>query len=325
MKAFKSLIAAAIAATFAWSCPTMAQDFPAKPIKIVLPYPAGTGPDAVMRQVAEKLTQRWRQPVTIENRPGANGWTAVDAVKTAAPDGYTLMQVDNLLFGLQPHVFRKLSFDPVRDFEPVAPLYQTNFFVVVPANSNWRNIADLTAAAKAKEGGLTYGSSGVASHMHIGGTMLETATGVKMTHVPVRDTPQVFVSVANGEIAWAFGTASTSGPMYRAQKVKYLAIAAPTRHPSFPDVPTIAEAGGPPDFELKACIALFAPHGTPKPVIDRINAEITQILSEPDVRERMVAVGFSPWMSSPAELANTLNNDQKLFGEVARREKISLD
>lgn len=325
MKVLKVVAVAAIAAALGWIGLVTAQNFPTRPVRVVLPYPAGTGPDAVMRQVGERLTQRWGQPVTIENRAGANGWTAAEAVKRAAPDGYTLIQGDNLLFALQPFVFRRLPFDPVRDFEPVAPLYQTHFFLVVPANSSWRNLPDLLMAARARNGSLTYGSSGVASHMHLGGAMLEGATGVTMTHVPVRETPQVFVSVANGEIDWAFGTASTTGPMYRAQRIRYLAIAAPTRHPSFPDVPTMAEAGGPPELELKAWIALFAPRGTPRPIVDRINAEIAQVLSEPEIRERMNAVGFTPWAGSPEELARTVTHDQQVLGDVARRERISFD
>jgi tripartite-type tricarboxylate transporter receptor subunit TctC len=324
MRSFKAFITT-LAAGIALASPVLAQTFPSKPVTVVLPYPAGTGPDAVMRMVGDKLSQKWGQPVTIENRAGANGWTAVNAVKKAAPDGYTLLQTDNLAFGLQPHVFTKLPFDPVKDFDPVAPLYQTNYFVVVSADSPWKSVPDLIAAAKAKEGAVTYGSSGVASHMHLGGAMLEGATGAKMTHVPVKDTPQVFVSVANGEIGWAFGTASTSGPMYRAHKVKYLALAAPKRHPSFPDVPTVAEAGGPPDFELKAWIALFAPHGTPKAIVDQINADVATALAERDVAERMAAVGFTPWVDTPAALTETLKSDDKLFGDVAKREKISLD
>jgi tripartite-type tricarboxylate transporter receptor subunit TctC len=325
MRALKILAVTAMAAAFALPFQAHAQSFPDKPVKVILPFPAGTGPDAVMRQVADKLTHWWGQPVTIDNKPGANGWTAVEAAKRSAPDGYTILQIDNLLFALQPHIFRKLPFDPIKDFEPVSPLYSTHYFVTVAADSSWNNLSDLSAAAKAKSGALTYGSSGVASHMHLGGAMLERATGTKMTHVPNKDTPQNFVSVANGEISWAFGTASTSGPMYRAGKIKYLALSAPQRHPNFPNVPTVAEALGLPNFELKSWVALFTPHGTPKPVVDRINADVTKALAEPDIRERMTAVGFTPWAASPAELARALADDSKLFGEIAKVENISLD
>jgi len=320
----RALVAATAAATAAGAAPASAQTFPAKPVRIAMPYPAGTGPDVVQRVINEKLSQRWSQPVTVENRPGANGWTAVEAVKRAAPDGHTLLQTDNLQFGLQPFVFRRLPFE-FQDFEPVAGIYQTHYFVTVAANSPWTNVADLIAAARARNGALTYGSSGVASHMHLGGVMLEGANNVRMTHVPVRDTPQVFVAIANGELGWAFGSPATTGPMYRAQRVKYLAISAPTRHPNFPNVPTVREAGGPPDFELKAWIALFAPRGTPRPVADRINAEVTQLLPDPEVRERLSSLGVLPWAVSPEQLSQTVRDDQRVFGELARRERISLD
>jgi tripartite-type tricarboxylate transporter receptor subunit TctC len=146
MRVLKAFVAA-ILVTAAWTCPAMAQNYPDKPVKVILPFPAGTGPDAVMRQVADKLTRWWGQPVTIDNRPGAHGWTAVEAAKKSAPDGYTMLQIDNLLFALQPHVFRSLPFDPIKDFEPVSPLYSTHYFVTVAANSSWNKMSDLVAAA----------------------------------------------------------------------------------------------------------------------------------------------------------------------------------
>ena len=154
--------------------------------------------------------------------------------------------------------------------------------------------------------------------------MLEGASGVQMTHVPYKETPQVFVSVANGDLGWAFGSASTAGAMYRAQKVKFIALAAPQRHPSFPDVPTISEAGGP-NIELKSWVALYAPRGTPKPIIDRVNADIQKALAEPDVQERLMSVGFSPWPGPAADVAKALQEDTQLYGEVARRTNISLE
>jgi tripartite-type tricarboxylate transporter receptor subunit TctC len=324
MKALKFFAATAMAAA-AFVSPALAQTFPDKPVKVIIPWPAGGGADAGMRLVADKLSRWWGQPITVENRSGANGWTAVEAVKKSAADGYNILVMDNLLFALQPHVFRKLPFDPIKDFEPAASLYNTHFFVTVPANSSWKNLSDLVAAAKAKEGELTYGSSGVASHMHLGGAMLERITGTKMTHVPNKDITQNFVSVANSEISWAFGTASTSGPMYRAGKIKYLAVSAPQRYPGFPDIPTVAEALRVPEFELKSWVALFVPRGTPKPVIERINSDVTKALAEPDVRDRMMAIGLAPWGAKPAEIAKALDDDTKLFGEVSKRENILLD
>lgn len=323
MRSFKLLAAAALALA-ATTLPGAAQTYPTKPVRIIMPYPTGTGPDTFMRLIGEKLQAMWGQPINYENRPGANYWAAAEAAKKAPKDGYTLLQSENFMLGLQPHVFKKLPFDPVKDFDPVAPLYQAFFFVVAPADAPWKNIPDLVASAKSKDGAMTYGSSGVASHMHMGGALLASKTGVKMTHVPVKETPQVFTSVANGEISWSFGTASTAGPMLRANKVKYLAIAAPERHPAYPDVPTIVEAGGPP-IEVKAWVALFAPAGAPRDVIAKINADVTKVLEMPDIRERMVSVGFVPWTGTPDYLAKTLAEDSKVLGEIAKSQNIQLD
>jgi tripartite-type tricarboxylate transporter receptor subunit TctC len=325
MGAIKPFIAAAIAAAMLFSVPAVAQDFPEKPVNVILPYPTGTGPDTVMRLVGEKLTEYWGQPITIENRPGANYWSAVGALKKAKPDGYTLFQTENWMIALQRHIFKTLPYDPDKDFEPVAPMFQANFFLTVPAESPWKTVADVVAAAKAKDGELAYGSSGVGGSMHMGGAKLEQATGIKMTHVPVKETPQVFVQIANGELSLAFGTASTAGPMLRANKVRFLAIADKARNPNFPDIPTFAEAGGPADFVHKSWLALFAPEGTPKPIIDKINGAVTRALQEPVIREKLAAMGFTAWTSTPEELAKTLADESQLMGEIAKSQNISLD
>jgi tripartite-type tricarboxylate transporter receptor subunit TctC len=320
----RTLVAATLSTAAAKAAPASAQTFPARPVRVTMPFPAGTGPDVVQRAINEKLNQRWGQPVIVDNRPGGNGWIAVDAVKRATPDGYTILQTDNLQFGLQPFVFSRLPFE-VQDFEPVAGLYQTYFFLTVVANSPWTSVADLVAAARARNGNMTFGSSGVASHMHLGGVMLEGAHGMRMTHVPFRDTPQVFVSIASGQLDWAFGTPATTGPIYHAQRVKYLAISGPTRHPNFPDVPTVREAGGPPDFDLKSWVGLFAPRGTPRAIIERLNGEVTQVLADPDVRARLSTLGVLPWPATAEQVAQTMRDDQRVFGEIAQRERISLD
>ena len=153
--------------------PVAAQTFPARPVRTVLPYSAGSGPDAVVRQVGEKLSREWGQQMLVDNKPGANGWLAAGEVKRAAPDGYTLLTVDATHMTLQPNLYKQMPFDPVKDFEPVAALYSTNFFVVVGANSPWKNLSELLAAAKAKKGQLTYGTWGMGSVAHVGTAMLE--------------------------------------------------------------------------------------------------------------------------------------------------------
>jgi tripartite-type tricarboxylate transporter receptor subunit TctC len=315
-----SLSMAAVLPTSAW-----AQAFPSKPVKFILPFPAGTGPDSVMRLVGEKLGKIWNTPVIIDNRPGGNGWIAVEAAKRSPADGYTFLQVDASYMTIQPHLYKKMPFDPFRDFEPVVPMYRTNYFIVVAADSKWKSVADLAAAAKEAKGQLTYGSSGVGSQLHVNAAILETALGLPMTHIPIKDTPQIYVSIARGDIAWAFGTAATVGPLAKSGKVKLLALAAPQRHPSYPDIPTVREAGGPASVEARTWVALFAPTGVPKPIAERVNADVIRVMSEPDIRERLDAVGFAAWAGSPAQLRKVMDEDYQQFGEVIKSLKISLD
>ena len=179
LKMTNLLAAATLLATCALA-PVAAQTYPVKPVRAVLPYSAGSGPDSVMRSVGERITRDWGQQLVVDNKPGANGWLAIGETKRALPDGYTLMTVDSTHMTLQPHLYKQLPFDPVKDFEPVAPLYRTNFFIVVGANAPWKNVTELLAAAKAKGGYLTYGSWGIGSVAHVGTAMFEHATGAKM-------------------------------------------------------------------------------------------------------------------------------------------------
>jgi tripartite-type tricarboxylate transporter receptor subunit TctC len=302
-----------------------AQTFPQKPVRVVLPYSAGSGPDAVVRQVGEKLGQAWGQQVIVDNKPGSNGWISTGEVKRAAPDGHTLLTVDATHMTLQPTLYKTLPFDPVKDFEPVAPLYHTNFFVVVGANAPWKTMTELLADAKAKGGRMTYGTWGYGSVAHVGAAMLESATGTQMTHVPFKELPLLYTSVANGEVDWAFGTAATVAPLVQAKKVRLLAYAAPARMAGHDAVPTMGEAGGPAGFELGTWVALYAPKGTPRPVIERINAAVNKALGEPDVKGRLAGFGFQPWAAPSADITRSADADTRRYGAIVRQASISLD
>ncbi|WP_255406791.1 tripartite tricarboxylate transporter substrate binding protein [Rhodoferax sp. OV413] len=303
----------------------MAQTFPTKPVRSVAPYSPGSGPDAVMRILSDRLSRSWGQQLVIDNKPGANGFIAIADAKRATPDGYTVLQVDNTHMALAPHLFKQLPYDPVKDFEPVAPVYFTNFFVVVAANSPWKDMGDLIKAAKAAPGDITYGSWGIGSVAHVGAAMLEAATDTKMVHVPFKDMGNVYTSVATGDIKWAFGTAATAGPMYQAKKVKFLAFAAPKRLPGYADVPTVSEAGGPAGFEVKTWVGLFAPTGTPKAAIDKMNADVGKVMATAEVKERLATFGFEPFVGAPGELTKAMERDSRMFSEIVKRAKISLD
>jgi len=309
----------------ALSAPAIGQPYPNKSLRIITPFSTGSGPDSVLRLLGEKMAKDLGQSVVIDNRPGASGFIALEAAKRAAPDGYTLVQMDDTHMALLPHLYKKIPYDVARDFEPVGTLFRTYFFVVVPANSTWNNMTDLVAAAKAKPGELTYGSWFIGSPGHVGAVLLESATGIRMTHVPFKETPLVYQSVASGDVAWAFGTAGSAGPLFRAGKVKFLAVAAPQRLPGYTDVPTVAEAGGPANFEVRAWVALQAPRGTPAAAVTRINESLARALADPDVREKLSVFAFEPYASSPADIIKAIEADSKKYAEVVKRAKISID
>ncbi|HVF65362.1 MAG TPA: tripartite tricarboxylate transporter substrate binding protein [Casimicrobiaceae bacterium] len=325
MKAIPMIRSLLTAALCSFALSVSAQTFPVKPVRIITPFPAGSGPDTVLRVVGEKLQKAWGQSVVVDNRPGANGFIAIEAAKKATPDGHTLVQMDDPQMSLQPHLYKNIPYNPVRDFEPVATLFRTYFFVVVPATSAWKNMQDLVAAAKKRPGELTYGSWFVGSPGHIGGAQLEAATGTQMVHVPFKEMSQLFGAVANNDVGWSFGSAASAGPLYKAGKVRFMAVAAPKRVAGYESVPTIVEAGGPADFEVKAWVALFAPAGTPQVVIARIQQDVANALTEPDVRERLAAIGFEPFTIPPAEMRKLMEADARRYGDIVKRAKISIE
>ncbi len=304
---------------------THAQNYPNKPIKFVTPFSAGSGPDVALRTLTDKMSKDLGQPVIVENKPGGNGFIALQAAKAAPADGYTVAQMDDGHISLLPLLYKNIPYNVSKDFEPVGTMFKTYFFVTTATTSPWKNMADLIAAAKAKPGEMNYGSWSIGSPGHIGGEILEEAAGVKMVHVPFKETPMVYQSVANGDVQWAFGTAGSSGPMYRAKKVKYLAIAAPKRNALFPDVPTVAEAGGPTNFELGAWVGLAVPKGTPGDIIARLNASIAKALSEADVKEKFAGFGFDTFTSKPQDIPKLIEADEKRFSQVVKRAKISIE
>jgi tripartite-type tricarboxylate transporter receptor subunit TctC len=320
---FGRLVGGLAAALFAAAA--HAQQYPTKPVKVITPFPAGSGPDSALRVVADKLSKNWGQQVLVENRPGANGFIALGAAKAAPADGYTLAQVSSAQLTTHPLVYKSLPYDPVKDFQPITPLFRNHFFVVVATNSPWKNVGELIAAAKAKPGAINYGSEFIGSPGHLGSALLESATGTQMTHVPFKETTQLFTAVGTGDVQWAFGTAGTAGATVRSGKAKFLALAAPKRLPQFADVPTVAESGGPAGFEVAAWTGLLAPRGTPKAVVHKIGQDIAKALTEPDVRERFAGFGYEGFPHPPAEMAATMEADRKLYGDVIKRNNISLD
>jgi len=300
-------------------------DFPNKPVSLVTPFPAGSGPDAVLRIVSEKLSKIWNQPVTVVNRPGGNGFVAVDATQRAAPDGYTLLQLDSEHLSALPYLYKTRNFTPFNLYDPVAPIFKTSFMVAVPSTSKWQNLRDLVAAAKAAPGRVSYGSWSVGSPGHLGGERMELLTQTEMNHVPFKEMSQLFTNVGNGEIDWSMATIPSSAGVYKAGKLRYLAVAAPARLPQMPDVPTAAEAGGPANFEVNSFVVLLAPKGIAPALRSKIHADMLKALADPDLRARFYTFAFEPINWSPEEIVKATEAKAKINEELIRRKNISLE
>lgn len=302
-----------------------AQGYPTRPIKIITPFPAGQGPDVLLRQVAEKVGASLGQPVLIENKPGGSGFIAFQAAKAAPADGYTLVNMDSFHIGTHPHLFVKLPYSATRDFDPITPLVRNYFFVVVPSSSKWQTMGDLVAAAKAKPNGVSYGSWGVATPGHLGGLLLESATGTRMAHIPYRESTLLYAGVANGELDWAIGSAVSAGAMLQAGKVRFLAVAGPKRTAGYEKVPTAAEAGGPARWAVGGWTGLLAPKGTPRDVIQRLNTEIAKAMQSPEIRAKLGTFTYESYTMSPAEMGKLMDQEAANWGPVIRNSGIKLD
>jgi tripartite-type tricarboxylate transporter receptor subunit TctC len=303
----------------------LATDFPTKPVRILTPFPAGSGPETVLRLLAEKLQRRWGKPVIVENRPGANGFIAIDAFKRGATDGTDLIQLDNVHLVAYPHLFRKLPYDPARDFEPVAPLFRTYFFVAVGAASPYKTVGDMLADAKAHPGELNYGSWSVGNPVHLGSALLEAMSGTRMQHVVYKETSLLYAGVASGELRWALGSLATAGPLQRAGKLRFLAVTAPQRHPAFPDLPTVAESRGPAGYEVTGWTTIAAPKHLPKAVADKINADIAAALAEPGIKDRYAALGYEPFPTTRERFHAFIASESATYAGVIQRAKVALD
>jgi tripartite-type tricarboxylate transporter receptor subunit TctC len=327
MKSLLSLIAAGAAALL--SMPVAAQapaaDFPSKPVTIVTPFAAGSGPDAVLRLISDKLGRLWNQRVLVDNKPGGGGFIAIEQARRAAPDGYTLLQLDSEHIAALPHLYKSRNFVTLQHFDPVASLFRTPFFVAVPTDSKWKTMGDLVAAAKAQPGQISYGSWGVGSPGHLGGQQLESLTGTHMQHVPYREVSQLFANVGSGEVAWSFASLPSSQGIYKAGKLRYIAIAAPQRIPQMPDVPTMAESGGPAGLEVNSFVSLLTPKGVPAAIRARINADVAKVIADPEIRARFDTFAFEPLAWSPEEIERNAEAKSKIYGELVRRGNISLE
>jgi tripartite-type tricarboxylate transporter receptor subunit TctC len=325
MKLIKRLAVAGLATLGLVTSPAFAQDFPTKAVRIITPFPAGAGPEGVVRVLAEKLQKKWGKPVIVENRPGGNGFIAISEFKRGATDGHDLIQLDNVHLAAYPHLFKKLPYDAAKDFEVLTPLFRTYFFVGVPVNSPYKTVGQIVADAKAKPTQLNYGSWSVGNPVHLGSALLEAMTGTEMQHVIYKETSMLYTGLANGELHWSLGSLATAGPMQRAGKVKFIAVTGPKRHAAFPDVPTVAESGGPAGYEVTGWTTIATPKGVSKAVTDKIQKDIEAALAEPDMKERFATFGYDSFPATREQFNAFIAAESAKYADVIKRAKAALD
>ncbi len=302
-----------------------AQTFPTKPVTITTAFAAGSGPDAVLRQVSDKLSKLWNQPVLVNNKPGGGGFIAMESVQRLPADGYNLLQLDSEHLAAVPHLYKSKQFVTLTTFDPVATLFRTPFFIAVATDAKWNSVKDLLAQAKSQPGKVSFGSWGIGSPGHLGGEEVELLADVDMTHVAFREVSQLYTSVAAGDIQWAFASIPSSAGVFKAGKIRYLAIAAPKRVPQMPNVPTVAEAGGPKGLEVNSFVVLVAPKGLPADISARINADVKKVLADPEIKERYNTFAFEALHWSPEEIRKQADVKSLTYGKLVSRKSISLE
>lgn len=302
---------------------TLADDFPAKPITIIVPYTTGGATDTVARLVARKLSDSVKQPVIVENKPGAAQMIATEYVKRAAPNGYTVLLGNFASHAVNPYLYAKLPYDPVKDFEPITTLYTIDNILVVPAKSSARNPADLVAMAKAK-GGLSFGSMGIGSGGHLTAEMLKAQTGVSLTHVAYKGSTQAIQDLVASRLDFMFDNYVSSGGLVKDGRLRALATTGQSRSKLLSDVPTLMELGIP--INLDAWFAIFAPAGTPAPVVNKLHAEFVQAVRSKEVTKSIDELGLDVVTSkSPAELRNKIAGDLVKYEKIVRESGARVD
>ncbi|MFL6695118.1 MAG: Bug family tripartite tricarboxylate transporter substrate binding protein [Ramlibacter sp.] len=282
------------------------------PIRIVLPFGPGSSTDVYARMVAQQLGTALGVTTIIDNKPGANGILAAEAVARAKPDGNTLLFTTNTTHAANPHLVKELRYDPVKDFAPISKMGNLTFFVLVPVASPYRTMADLVDAARKAPNTVSYGAAN--SFGMVSGSKLGKNAGVDFLRVPYKSSPQIITDLLGGQIQFAFVDLAAAAPLVRAGKVRALAVLADSRFPSLAEVPTMAEAGYP-GFNVVAWFGMFAPAGTPAPIVDRINRELVAVLRRPELREKGAELGIEIFGSTPRELDDYVRSQIALWGQ----------
>ena len=317
-----SLIAACLCAAHAGQTPAQ-EKYPSKPIRFVVPFPPGGGTDILSRIVTNKLTERLGWQIVVDNKPGAGGNIGLDTVAKAPADGYTLVMGQTSNLAINPTLYTKLPYDPLKDFAPITLVSSVPLAIVVAAKSPYNSLASLISAAKAKPDQIVFASPGSGTVSHLAGEMLQSAAGVKFVHVPYKGASQAIPDLIGGRVAFYMSSLETAMPQIKGGNIRAVALTSVKRSPALPDVPTVAESGYK-GFEATTWFGVLAPAKTPNAVVARLNDEITKVLALPDVKEKMVD-GGGDIKTGPAAFAALLKSDLAKWSTIVKQSGAKVD
>ena len=316
----RSAICAVAFAILTASVPAMAQDYPSRAITLLVPQAPGASSDLLARTLGERLQALWGQPIVIENRPGAGGNVGAALVARAAPDGYTLMIGTDAMMTANQHLYKNMPFDPLKDFAPIAMAGSNIICLAVNADIPVKTMPELIAYAKANPGKLKYGSPGAASPHHLSGELLAQKAGIEIVHVPYRGGGPAANDLLGGHIPMAFLSLSSAVPQLPTGKIRIVALVEKARYAAMPDVPVIGETV--PGFAMSSWLGVFAPAGTPAPLVARLNDAVTKIFNDPPVKQKLATLGLVVAPMSPAELTAMIKSETETRGALIRAAKI---
>ena len=314
----RRLLLGSLAGALSLGSSAWAQNYPGKPIRLIVPFSTGGLADQFARALGQKLSEALSQPVVVENRTGAGGNIGADLAAKAAPDGYTLVMGNLGTHAVNEFLFSNMPFNAQRDFQPVALVLETEALLVVNAGLPVNNVKDLLALARKEPGKLTYGSGGPGTSSHLTGELFKHLGGVDITHVPYKGNALALTDVLGGQVNIAFPSLSTALPHLGSGKLRALATIGASRSPAVPELPTVAEAALP-GFKSRDWIGIFAPAGTPPAVVAKLNAEIVRAMNSADMRTRLDAGGARPSSFSPVEFAAFVRSEREDWGKVVKQ------
>jgi tripartite-type tricarboxylate transporter receptor subunit TctC len=318
----RSLVAALLAA--ACAAPALAA-WPEKPVRLIVPFPAGGAADWMGRSFVQKLSERLGQPVTVDNRAGGGGGIGTEAAAAAAPDGYTLLFGTMGTLTINPALYKSLRYDPVKGFDPISLTHNAVNVLVVHPDIKATSVAELVALARKSPGQLTFASSGNGTTSHLSGELFKSITGVDMVHVPYKGSAPALTDFLGGRISMMFDTSSNFVEHIKAGRVRALGVTSRNRLSAMPGVPSISETPGLSEFEMSLWLGVLAPAGTPKDVINRLNTDIVAVMSTPEMAKAMTQAGLEARVSTPAEFAALIRSDMAKWAVLVRRSGSQLD